>query len=223
MQQGLNPLVLSRTDYGCRDGPGGEEAVELSAFFDSAWFTWGVLPVLIFISRVCDVTIGTIRIIMVAKGRKLLSSLLGFLEVLIWLIAIGQIMKNLNNIACYIAYAGGFALGNFVGITLEEKLAMGELVVRIITHKDARDLMEHLRKAGYGVTSIDAQGTTGPVHIIYTIIKRKALPEVEETIKRFNPRAFYSIEDARSVNAGVFPAKTPLARASYPIPRSGSR
>jgi uncharacterized protein YebE (UPF0316 family) len=172
-------------------------------------FTWVVLPLLIFLARICDVTIGTIRIICVSRGQKFFASLLGFFEVLIWLTAIGQIMKNLNNVACYIAYGSGFAMGNFIGITLEEKLAMGILMVRIITPEKGTDLINHLKESGYGVTSIDAKGAIGPVNLIYTVIKRSALEDVIQQIDRFNPKAFYSVEDIRSVNQGVFPAKEP--------------
>mgnify|MGYP000860834366 FL=1 len=170
-------------------------------------FTWVVLPGLIFLARICDVTIGTLRIIFVSKGLKLWASFFGFFEVLIWLVAIGQIMQNLNNVYCYIAYAAGFASGNFIGITIEEKLAMGVLIVRIFTTNEGTKLIDSLRASGFGVTSVDAQGGSGKVKIVYTVIKRKYLAEVVEIIKEFNPKAFYSVEEVRSVNAGVFPTK----------------
>jgi uncharacterized protein YebE (UPF0316 family) len=185
-------------------------------FANSEVFSWIILPLLIFCARVCDVTIGTVRIIFVARGRKVFASLLGFCEALIWLLAIGQIRKNLNNFACYIAYAGGFALGNFVGISLEEKLAMGIVVVRIITRQPGVELISGLKEAGYGVTSVDAQGVMGSVHIVYTLIRRSDLHTVVEIIERFNPKAFYSVEDIRSVKAGVFPAKSSLVTHYFP-------
>jgi uncharacterized protein YebE (UPF0316 family) len=191
-------------------------------FANSEVFSWIILPLLIFCARICDVTIGTIRIIFVARGRKVFASLLGFCEALIWLLAIGQIMKNLNNSACYIAYAGGFALGNYVGITLEEKLAMGIVVVRIITRQSGAGLISGLKEAGYGVTSVDAQGALGPVHIIYTVIRRSDLNAVVEIIERFNPKAFYSVEDLRSVKAGVFPDKGSSVTRQY-FPANGKR
>ncbi|HYH03608.1 MAG TPA: DUF2179 domain-containing protein [Bacillota bacterium] len=185
-------------------------------------FSWIVLPLLIFLARICDVTIGTIRIIFVSRGQKIFASLLGFCEVLIWLVAIGQIMKNLNNFACYIAYAGGFALGNYIGIALEAKLAMGVVLVRIITRHDGNELIAYLKEAGYGVTSIDAKGAIGPVHVVYTVIKRTALAEVVEIIHRFNPKAFYSVEDIRTVKEGVFPTKQPSMIGQY-LPVYGKR
>ncbi|MGD8399871.1 MAG: DUF2179 domain-containing protein [Bacillota bacterium] len=179
-------------------------------------FSWIVLPLLIFMARICDVTIGTIRIIFVARGRKICAMLLGFCEVLIWLVAIGQIMKNLNNFVCYIAYAGGFALGNFIGSTLKEKLAMG-IVIQIITCHDGEQLIIGLKQAGYGVTSVSAQGAFGPVSIVYTVIHRSDLNKVVAIIDCFNPKAFYSVADVRSVKAGVFPLRdTSVLRRQFP-------
>ncbi len=169
--------------------------------------TWVVLPGLIFLARICDVTIGTLRIIFVSKGQKLWASFFGFFEVLIWLVAIGQIMQNLNNVFCYIAYAAGFALGNYIGISIEEKLAMGILIVRVFITNEGEKLLASLRASGFGVTNVEAKGGSGKVNIVYTVIKRSCLPEVVGIIKEFNPKSFYSVEEVRSVNAGVFPIK----------------
>lgn len=177
----------------------------MEAFLSSPEFTWIILPLLVFLSRVCDVTFGTLRIIFVSRGNKTMAAFLGFFEVIIWLLAISQIMQHLDNFLCYIAYGGGFAMGNYIGITLEEKLAMGLLGVRVITNRDNTELRESLTKEGFGVTRIGAHGSTSEVDIIYMVIKRSALPKVETIIKQFNPKAFYSIEDVRTANSGVFP------------------
>jgi uncharacterized protein YebE (UPF0316 family) len=174
-------------------------------FLNSELFTWIILPGIIFIARICDVTIGTIRIIFVSKGNKILAPILGFFEILIWLLAIGQIFKNLDNVACYIAYAGGFAMGNYVGIFIEQKLAVGIHVIRIITRKDASKLIEKLKSEGFGITLINGNGKTGPIKIIYTLIRRKEQSKVQEFIQQYNPKAFYSIEDVCLAHEGVFP------------------
>lgn len=179
-------------------------AINFFQFADNDIFSWVILPLLIFASRIVDVTIGTIRIIFVSRGKKNLAPLLGFFEVLVWITAISQIMKHLDNVACYFAYAGGFAAGTFIGMILEEKLAIGMLVVRVILVKDDCQLRERLYNAGFGVTVVDAQGANGEVKIVYTIIKRKDLNEVLDIITKCNSKAFYSIEDARTVNQGVF-------------------
>jgi len=176
-------------------------------FFETDIYVYFLLPLLIFLARICDVTIGTIRIIMISKGKKLVAPVLGFFEILIWIIAIGKIMQNLNNPVCYIAYAAGFAIGNYVGMKVEEKLAMGLIVLQIITQKDASELIKKLREMGFGITEIDAMGKDKKVHVIYSIIKRHDTPVVVEQINNFNPKAFYTIEDIRSVSQGVFPAR----------------
>ena len=176
-------------------------------FFGTDLFIYFLLPLLIFLARICDVTIGTMRIIMISKGKRLLAPVLGFFEILIWIMAIGKIMQNLNNPVCYIAYAGGFAMGNYVGMKVEEKLAMGLIVLRIITQKDASGLIKALREMGFGITEIDAMGKDEKVHVIYSIIKRHDTPVVVEQINNFNPKAFYTIEDIRAINQGVFPAR----------------
>lgn len=182
-----------------------------SSFYDSAVFTYLLLPGLIFFARIMDVTIGTIRIVMVAKGHKLWAPVLGFFEVLIWLIAITKIIQNLDNWVCYIAYGLGFAAGNYIGLMIEEKLAMGIVKLQIITRKEAGQLIENLKNAGYGVTHHHAQGANEKVSIIHSIIKRSEIKKVEEIIQATNPKAFYSVEDIKFVNEGVFPlAKTPF-------------
>jgi uncharacterized protein YebE (UPF0316 family) len=192
--------------------------MSIMAFFaltNSGIYTWLVLPLLIFMARVFDVSLGTIRIIFVSRGTKYLAPLVGFFELLIWLLAIGQIMRNLSNIACYVAYAGGFATGTYVGMYLEEKLAMGVLLVRIITGKDASELISFLISASFGVTSVDAHGVTGHVNVIYTMINRGDLQRVVGIIRRFNPKAFYSTEDIRSVSKEIFPYRKPLHKRMH--------
>ncbi len=183
--------------------------MDLSSLLESNLFTWVVLPVLIFTARIFDVTLGTIRIVFVSRGEKVLAAIFGFFEVLIWLLAIGQILKNLTNVFCYLAYAGGFATGNFVGLYLEEKLALGTLVIRLITGEDASEMTEFLRGRGYGVTSVDAQGISGKVNLVFMIIKRNQFRKVVKIIRSFHPRAFYSVEDVRHVSKGVFPTEEP--------------
>ena len=126
-----------------------------SEFYQSDIYTYLVLLVIIFLARICDVTLRTIRMILVSKGQKKLVPYLGFVEVLIWILAISQIMQNLNNPLSYFAYAGGFAVVTYVGMMIEEKLALGNILVRIITQKDATDLIGSLKHEGYGTTFLE--------------------------------------------------------------------
>lgn len=172
---------------------------------DSFVYTFILVPALIFLARITDQSIGTLRIIFVSKGYKVLGPVLGFFEVIIWLLAIGQIMQHLNNIWCYLAYGGGFATGNYIGMRLEERLSLGTVLVRIIPKRDTTKLIAHLQDKKFGVTVLDAKGSKGAVNIILTIIKRKQLPKVIGIINTFNPNAFYTVEELKSVNEGVIP------------------
>ncbi|MFC1505448.1 DUF2179 domain-containing protein [Thermoproteota archaeon] len=180
-------------------------------------YAWFLLPLLIFTARIIDVSLGTVRIILVSKGLKHFAPLFGFFEVLIWLLAIAQIMKDLTNIFLYIAYAGGFAMGTFVGIQLENRLSLGKVVVRIITRKEASELIQLLKTHHHGFTVADAEGPGGRVHIIYTIIDRHDLSEVVDDIRRFNPHAFYTIEDVRFASEEIFPIHKPWYEKLHPI------
>ncbi|HOZ43081.1 MAG TPA: DUF2179 domain-containing protein [Methanoculleus sp.] len=168
-----------------------------------------IVPAFIFFARICDVTIGTMRIIFVSRGMKMVAPVLGFFEVFIWIIAVGQIFQNLTNPLNYFAYAAGFATGNYVGMLVEERLAMGLALIRVITQRDATNLIDYLRGAGYGVTVLDAQGKQGPGKVIFSVIKRKNIKDVEKAIHEFNPKAFYSIEDVRRAAEGTFPTAVP--------------
>jgi len=181
-------------------------------FFTTDSFTLIILPCLIFISRICDVSIGTIRIIFVSRGNKLLAPLLGFFEVLIWLVAIGRIMQNITNVGAYVAYAGGFAAGNFIGISIERKLAMGIVLIRIITKKDASELINALKYQGYGITNVVAEGNLGQVNVIFAVVKRFIIEDLIKLINRYNPNAFISIEEVSFANEEIFPHQKSLYR-----------
>jgi len=164
-----------------------------------------ITGLLIFLARIIDVSMGTLRIIFISKGRKIQSTIIGFFEILIWLVAITRIMENLTNPVYYIFYASGFAIGTYVGILIEERLALGFLLVRIITKTNARRLIMELELQGYPVTHTDARRKRQDVHIIYAIIHRKDLEEIIKSIKQFNPKAIYSVEEIKKVSDGALP------------------
>jgi uncharacterized protein YebE (UPF0316 family) len=177
------------------------------------------LPLLVFVAELSVVTLGTMRIIFISRGMKWLAPLLGFFEVCIWLFAIGQIMRNLNNIGCYLGFAGGFTMGNFLGVWLEKRLALGKVVVHVITTNDANELMERLRTENYGVTLLDARGGTGPVKMVLTVIQRKELGHVLDLIKGFDAHAFYAVNDLQVTAAGIFPSSRGRLRQRGLLPR----
>lgn len=172
---------------------------------------WVIMPLFIFCARIIDVSLGTIRIILVSKGIRGLAAILGFIEVLIWIIAIGQIMQNLTNFLNYLGYAAGFATGTFVGVLIENKLSIGKVVIRIITKKDSTELLEFLLINNYHLTTMDAEGRFGNVKIIFLVLQRKEVPQLISIINRFNPNAFYTIEDVRFANeASSIPKNNPF-------------
>ncbi|MBE0637516.1 MAG: DUF2179 domain-containing protein [Bacteroidales bacterium] len=185
--------------------------MDLSIFQADSWvFVWIILPLLIFFSRIADQSIGTLRLIFVSKGYKYYAPILGFFEVIIWLLAVSQILKQMDNFLYYIAYGAGFAAGNFIGIILEERISLGTVIVRIMPKLDATDLIAYLKDNNYGLTLMDAEGSRGPVKIIFLIIPRKQVKELVSIINRFNPNAFYSIEDVKSVKHGIIRQDNPV-------------
>lgn len=169
-------------------------------------FIYLFLPLFIFLARVVDVSLGTIRIIFISKGFKLLSFVIGFFEVLIWLVAINQIWANLSNFWLYIAYAGGFATGNYVGIWLDEKISLGHAMVRIIIRKNSKKLINELKRNNYQITILNGQSGNEEkdVKVIFSVIKRKELKNLFKIIKEINPKAFYTIEDIRSTRKNEY-------------------
>lgn len=165
------------------------------------FWSYAVIPILICLARITDVTIGSLRIVFLSKGLRIIAPILGFFEVVIWLIAISQVMKHMDNWVNYIAYGLGFALGNYFGIVLEEKLSIGNVMLRVITKNEALELIDHFQKAGLRVTYVDASGLKGPVQILFTIIRRKQLNSLIQIIQQYNPEAVYSVEDIRQVSA----------------------
>ena len=170
------------------------------------WYVWIGLPLMIFAARVCDVTLGTMRIIFTSRGMRNVAPVLGFVETFIWIVAVSSIVKHAQNVAAYVGYAGGFATGTFVGMMIESRLAMGTLTVRAIIRRDPKDLIKNLLDAGFGITTVDGRGSTGDVKVIYSTVKRADLPAVIDIFHRNLPGAFLSIEEVRSTEQGVFPA-----------------
>jgi len=184
----------------------------MPAFFDSTVYTWVLLPILIFCARILDVSLDTVRIIFINKNLKLYVAVTAFFAVLIWLMVIRQVFQQVNNPICYLAYAAGYATGNFVGMMIENKISIGKVIVRVIARMESEELVSLLRSSGYGVTVLDATGATGPVKVIFTIVERKDINRVIEKVREHNPLAFYSIEDVRTVSEAVTPFRMPAAR-----------
>lgn len=174
-----------------------------------AIFSYVLLPLLIFVARIGDVSINTIRIIYVLGGRRVTATLLGFFESFIWLMAIRQIFEHLDNWICYIAYPAGFASGIFVGMIIEERIAYGKVIVRIITRKDVSFLIKYLTTNQFRYTKVDAQGPDGPENLVFAVMERERLEEVLYMLKDTLPTAFYTVEKVnRATEVGTLSEET---------------
>ncbi|HLT07834.1 MAG TPA: DUF2179 domain-containing protein [Cyclobacteriaceae bacterium] len=163
-------------------------------------FSYVVMPILIFFARVGDVSLNTLRVMFVLNGKKNVAPILGFFEALIWLLAIGQIIQNIDNPISYLAYAGGFAAGTYVGMTIEEKLALGRVLVRVITVEPMVELIEFMKERNYRFTNVGAEGRYGKVTLLFTVMKRDQLQEFISKVKSCNDRAFYTIESVKRIS-----------------------
>ncbi|SDD62151.1 Uncharacterized protein YebE, UPF0316 family [Algoriphagus faecimaris] len=163
-------------------------------------FNYLIMPALIFIARVGDVSINTLRIMFMMNGKRNIAPILGFFEALIWLLAIGQIFQNINNPMSYIAYAAGFGTGTYVGMYFEEKLALGRVLVRVITPAAQHDLMEFMKERNYRFTNVGAEGRYGKVNLLFTVMKRENLTEFIAKVKSVDEKAFYTIESVKRVS-----------------------
>lgn len=171
--------------------------------FDPALLPGWAVPLLIFVARVTDVTLGTVRIILVARGQRAIASVLGFAEVAIWLAAIGQIFRDMGSIENFLAYGAGFAVGTYTGMTLERRLTLGMLLVRIIIPTENMDLIRLLQEKNFRITDIDASGAKGPKKVIFSVIKASRLKSLLDIVENFSPNAFYTVEDVRHVHEGI--------------------
>ncbi|MCK9581088.1 MAG: DUF5698 domain-containing protein [Methanoregula sp.] len=171
-------------------------------------YAYVILPLLIFLARVADVSMETIRVIYISRGIKFLAPIIAFFEIVIWLLAMEVVMSDLSNIANFIAFALGFATGTYVGLVIEEHLSIGTVILRIITTEESTDeIVSFLEAEHFGATSIDAKGTRGEVRMIISLVNRTEVPKISAHIESTNPRAFFSIEDIRYVSQGVFRQK----------------
>ena len=163
-------------------------------------FDYFLMPLLIFLARVVDVSINTLRIMFVLNGKKTIAPILGFFEALIWLLAIGQIFQNINNPMSYVAYAGGYAMGTYVGMVIEERLALGRVLVRVITPEPLPELVEYMKEKEFRFTSVGAEGRYGKVILMFTVIKREMLKSFISKLKESHEKAFYTIESVKRIS-----------------------
>lgn len=165
-------------------------------------------PLFIFLLRLVDVSLATVRMLLVVRGNRALVPLIGFFEVMFWLIAAGTAIRHLQSPLHVVGYAGGFAAGNVLGLWIESRLALGLASLQVFTPaRDAR-VAEALREEGLGATVFIGQGLTGPVQHIYSVVKRRALAQALAVVNREAPDAFVMVEQPSAIHRGwMFPAR----------------
>lgn len=156
----------------------------------------------IFCLRLIDVSMGTVRILMAVRGRRLLAGLIGFLEVTIFLVAISQVVTNIGNWWNVIGYAGGFALGQIIGITIDKKIAIGLAEVNIVSMGMGTQIAEALRGDGYGATEFLGAGHSSIVDMVRTVVRRKEVPSVVARATTLDDKAFITVQEMQSAYRG---------------------
>jgi uncharacterized protein YebE (UPF0316 family) len=159
-------------------------------------------PIVIFLLRIVDVSLATLRMLMIMRGRKRLAPLIGSVEVLVWIFAVGNAIRHLDSTWHLAGYAGGFAAGTWVGLQIEEKLALGMSTVRIFSRHGGVEIAEALRERGFGVTEFAGQGREGTVEMVYAVLRRRDLPSAMQEIRLWDPDAFVTVEEPKSIQRG---------------------
>jgi len=163
------------------------------------------IPILIFFARICDVSINTMRTMLVISGHRAIATMLGFFEVCIWVIAAGFAFKYLENPLAVISYAAGFSAGVAVGMWLEQRIALGYRMVQVISPATELTVSRALRDHGYRATRVEGNGREGPVEIAYTVIRRRKLEDVRRILAEVAPNAFITVERVDIATGGAFP------------------
>jgi uncharacterized protein YebE (UPF0316 family) len=158
----------------------------------------------IFFSRIFDVSLGTLRIIYLTRGQSKLAASVGFVEVMIYVVALSMVINNLDRPLNIVIYGLGFASGNYIGSLIEEKVAIGFVNAQVITMCNGGELEEALRELGFGVTSMECYGKDGPHRTLNVLLKRKNLPVFLKKLRELDRQAFVSIIDTRKIMGGYF-------------------
>ncbi len=162
------------------------------------------IAVLIFVLRVLEMSLDTLRVLFTLRGKKLRVWLIGFIRSAIFVMTIAFVLQNVENVFSVIAYAAGFATGNILGMWFEERLALGFVELRIVSPRRGQAILESLRDEGYAVTELLARGKDGMVSVLSCTVQRKTAPDVEEVIQKTDQNAFITAEEVRSVRRGFW-------------------
>lgn len=173
------------------------------------------LPILIFFARICDVSIGTVRMILMIQGHKYVAAGLGFVEVMVWALAVGGVISQLSNPIALVSYGAGFATGTLVGMKIEELIAIGHRIVQVINVHKGVNLSKELRERDYRVTRIEASGRDGPVEIAHLVVRRRNLGKLLAMVEELAPKSFVSVERVDRAQGEFFAADRAVGRRAW--------
>lgn len=160
---------------------------------------------IIFLARVTDVTLSTIRMLMVMQGRKTQAAIIGFFEICIYVTALSKVVNSLDNIGNLFAYAFGFACGTYVGMTIENRIALGNLSAQVVLKGDNNvELVGALRESGFGVTVLEGQGREGNRKVLHLVINRKDLDKFKNIVYAYDDEAFITVSSIDPISGGYF-------------------
>lgn len=167
--------------------------------------------VIVFVARICDVAIGTVRTIVTVQGRTVIAFLLAIFEITIWVTVASTVINQVRDMPLLVVfYAFGYATGNVVGIMVERKLAFGTTILKVITRTAGAEMATYLREKGQPVTVFEGEGMRGPVYELYIACRRRDLKWILPEVQQIDPKLFYVIEQAREVRKVLNPVFTPL-------------
>jgi len=161
---------------------------------------WGAL--LIFCLRVIDVSCDTMRVIFAIRGKRVIAASLGFIQALVWIFAVANAVKHLDSVLHVLGYAGGYAMGTYIGVSLEKMIAYGVATVRIVTKRAGLGIAAALREQGYGVTESHGVGRDGAVEVLNSVVQRRHLDDVLAVITALDEEAFVTVEEPRVLLGG---------------------
>jgi uncharacterized protein YebE (UPF0316 family) len=178
-------------------------------------------PVVIFCLRIVDVSLDTLRVLFMVRGKKKIAGLIGFFQALIWIFAIGNAIRYLDSLWHVVGYAAGFGMGTVVGVTIEHALAYGLSTVRIVSRHAGVEIAEALRERGYGVTELSGVGRDGSVEIVNSVVQRQHLDEVMEIVDRWDDSAFVTVEEPKILRGGSLASRRWKMNVPWPFERAG--
>lgn len=162
-------------------------------------------PLVILALRCTNITLTTIRTVLAVRGRKLAAATVGFVETLAWVFAAGGVLQYLDSWLHVVGYATGFSLGTILGVWVEEKLAVGHAKMQVVSRHGGVEIAEALRDDGFGATELLGQGRDGRVEIVQVVAPRRRMKDAEDQVRSWDPDAFVTVEEPRSIHRGWMP------------------